>query len=138
VFGVGFEFGFLSFYSPPSHSMQFRCLGSWKSWAVTYFVFSSPNLSSVLHFDASTYPVRVSRNMCFISYFLGLCVVMFHQPNSYLVVVCGDPCRGMGKTIRPSFFYEKVWKTFDSLPFLFGNKKWITKIEWKVLCFSRT
>jgi len=97
VFGVGFEFGFLSFYSPPSHSIQFRCLGFWKSWAVTYFVFSSPNWSSVLHFDASAYPVKVSRNMRLISYFFGLCVVMFHQPNSYLVVVRATHAGAWGK-----------------------------------------
>jgi hypothetical protein len=34
-----------------------------------------------------------------------------------LSFVCGDPCGDMGKTIRLSFFYEKVWKTQNSLPF---------------------
>jgi len=39
------------------------------------------------------------------------------------VVVCGGAWVNMRKTIRHSFFYEKVWKTQNSLPFSSVRKK---------------
>jgi hypothetical protein len=42
-------------------------------------------------------------------------------------VVCGGAWVNMRKTIRPSFFYEKAQRAFDSLPFYSGIKKGLQK-----------
>jgi hypothetical protein len=57
---------------------------------------------------------------------LGIYLLWFpcfsHPWILLFVVVCGGAWVNMRKTIRPSFFYEKAQRAFDSLPFSSGRK----------------
>jgi hypothetical protein len=46
--------------------------------------------------------------------------------------------RGMGKTIRHSFFIRKSLEDLKFFAFFFGEKNGLQKISGNVLCFSRT
>ncbi|MCJ7633689.1 hypothetical protein MUP77_15025, partial [Candidatus Bathyarchaeota archaeon] len=48
-------------------------------------------------------------------FYSSVYICIEHSYN--LLLVCGGAWVNMRKTIRPSFFYEKAQRAFDSLPF---------------------